>query len=70
MPNAVPYSVEECMASGTRPTGATLKPIAKAHEGVRACPVCHERLSTYNPGPNCWTHTVGIPWRGPTAKPK
>ncbi|MDQ1713410.1 MAG: hypothetical protein QOE45_2860, partial [Frankiaceae bacterium] len=25
------------MASGTRPTGATLKPIAKAHEGVRAC---------------------------------
>jgi hypothetical protein len=27
-------------------------------------------LSQYNPGPNCWNHTVEFPWRGPTAKPK
>lgn len=58
------------MASGTRPTGATLKPVAKASTSARSCPACGERLSSYNPGPNCWTHTVGIPWRGPTAKPK
>ncbi len=58
------------MASGTRPTGATLKPVAKAHNGGRNCTVCDAPLSQYNAGPNCWTHTVGIPWRGPTAKPK
>lgn len=59
------------MASGTRPTGATLKPIARVSSSTkRACPACGEHLSSYNPGPNCWTHTVGVPWRGPTAKPK
>jgi hypothetical protein len=36
----------------------------------RACPQCGEPLSQYNPGPNCWKHTVGYPWRGPTARPK
>ena len=35
-----------------------------------ACSVCGTKLSSYNPGPNCWQHTIGYPWRGPTAKPK
>jgi hypothetical protein len=34
------------------------------------CPVCGVKLSLYNPGPNCWQHTIGWPWRGPSAKPK
>jgi hypothetical protein len=58
------------MATGIRPTGATTKPVPKAGERGRCCPVCGERLSTYNPGPNCWTHTVGIPWNGPTQRPR
>ncbi len=37
---------------------------------ARVCEVCGIRLSCYNPGPNCWHHTIGYPWRGPTAKPK
>jgi len=36
----------------------------------RRCQVCNVRLSSYNPGPNCWQHTIGCPWRGPTARPK
>ena len=58
------------MAAGTRPTGATLKPVPKAHDGNRNCAVCDERLSSYNPGPNCYRHTVGMPWRGPAGKPR
>ncbi|MHB8342567.1 MAG: hypothetical protein ACYDB7_15555 [Mycobacteriales bacterium] len=58
------------MSSGTRPTGASLKPVPKASLVQRACPVCGEHLSSYNPGPNCYTHTVGVPWRGPTNKPR
>jgi hypothetical protein len=37
---------------------------------VRRCQVCGLKLSNYNPGPNCWQHTIGYPWRGPTAKPR
>ena len=36
----------------------------------RRCERCGVKLSNYNPGPNCWQHTIGYPWRGPTAKPK
>jgi hypothetical protein len=36
----------------------------------RRCDVCDVRLSAYNPGPNCWQHTIGRPWRGPSAKPR
>jgi hypothetical protein len=38
--------------------------------GPQRCPVCGVKLSLYNPGPNCWQHTIGWPWRGPSAKPK
>lgn len=37
---------------------------------AKSCPVCGVRLSLYNPGPNCWQHTIGQPWRGPSAKPR
>ena len=36
----------------------------------RRCPDCGIKLSSYNPGPHCWAHTVGWPWRGPSAKPR
>ena len=36
----------------------------------RRCSVCGTKLSAYNPGPNCWQHTIGYPWRGPSAKPR
>ena len=39
-------------------------------DGAVACSVCGTKLSSYNPGPNCWQHTIGFPWRGPSAKPR
>lgn len=56
------------MATGTRSIGtsAMRRPQApSAERRRRACEVCGERLSSYNPGPNCYAHTVGLPWKGP-----
>jgi hypothetical protein len=39
-------------------------------EAGKSCSVCGTKLSSYNPGPNCWQHTIGYPWRGPSAKPR
>lgn len=39
-------------------------------KGETSCSVCGTKLSSYNPGPNCWQHTIGFPWRGPSAKPR
>ncbi|HMC36627.1 MAG TPA: hypothetical protein VKK30_02035 [Actinomycetota bacterium] len=36
----------------------------------RRCQECGMKLSLYNPGPHCWQHTMGWPWRGPSAKPR
>lgn len=58
------------MASGTRLTGTTLKPVQKARTGVATCPACGRRLSAYNAGPACYAHTVEVPWKGPTARPR
>jgi len=54
--------------------------LAEADEGMavgdptaaadRRCPECGMKLSLYNPGPHCWQHTMGWPWRGPSAKPR
>jgi hypothetical protein len=41
-----------------------------AAEAGQSCSVCGIKLSSYNPGPNCWQHTIGYPWRGPSAKPR
>lgn len=42
----------------------------KAEKAPVTCSVCGTKLSSYNPGPNCWQHTIGFPWRGPSAKPR
>lgn len=41
-----------------------------AADAGKTCTVCGTKLSSYNPGPNCWQHTIGYPWRGPSAKPR
>ena len=50
-----------------------IAPDAAGNDGSpdeRRCGTCGVKLSNYNPGPNCWQHTIGYPWRGPSAKPK
>ncbi len=46
------------------------EPEIEESESGRSCTVCGTKLSSYNPGPNCWQHTIGYPWRGPSAKPR
>jgi hypothetical protein len=60
------------MPKGTRDMhgGAAPTPRRKDDPGERRCGVCQMKLSAYNPGPNCWQHTIGYPYRGPTAKPR
>ena len=58
------------MATGTRLAGTTLKPVQKARQGQAACTTCGARLSSYNPGPNCYAHTLDIPWKGPGVRPR
>jgi hypothetical protein len=43
---------------------------ADTADAAKVCTVCGTKLSSYNPGPNCWQHTIGYPWRGPSAKPR
>jgi hypothetical protein len=45
------------------------RPLGKPGQD-RRCTECGVKLSLYNPGPNCWQHTIGWPWRGPSAKPR
>lgn len=66
------------MAAGTRLSGSALKaaphptpgPVPKSTAGRLACGECGARLSSYNPGPNCYAHTLDVPWRGPGARPR
>ena len=59
------------MASGSRLTGTTMKPVVKARtSGTVCCTVCGSRLSAYNAGPDCYTHTVAAPWKGPGQLPR
>ena len=53
------------MAAGTRLAGTATKPVPKVRTGRAACTECGARLSAYNPGPNCYAHTLDIPWKGP-----
>jgi hypothetical protein len=55
---------------GVRTHSGTTKAVQRAFPSGRTCRECSEPLSQYNPGPNCWRHTVELPWRGPTAKPR
>ena len=48
-----------------------MKPVPKARtSGSAACRVCGSRLSSYNAGPDCYTHTVAEPWKGPGQLPR
>ena len=58
------------MATGTRLAGTASKPVAKAREGRAACSSCGIPLSSYNKGPNCYAHTLDIPWKGPGVRPR
>ena len=61
------------MATGTRLAGTTMKPVQKAREGrdvTAECATCGVRLSSYNPGPHCYAHTLDVPWKGPGARPR
>jgi hypothetical protein len=51
------------------PSGSSEPKKAETETG-KVCSVCGTKLSSYNPGPNCWQHTIGYPWRGPSAKPR
>ena len=53
------------VAAGTRLAGTTTKAIPKAREARATCTECGAPLSSYNPGPNCFAHTLDIPWKGP-----
>jgi hypothetical protein len=47
------------LVAGTRPHGSSRKPARKYTSATeRRCTVCGERLSTYNPGPNCFAHSA------------
>ena len=61
------------MATGTRLAGTTAKPVLRAREGSAAraaCSECGVPLSSYNKGPNCYAHTLDIPWKGPGVRPR
>ncbi|MCU1591160.1 MAG: hypothetical protein JWP11_2416 [Frankiales bacterium] len=58
------------MASGTRQAGTTTKPRRKVLGSRLACGECGARLSAYNPGPNCFAHTLDLPWKGPGVRPR
>jgi hypothetical protein len=56
------------VASGTRLAGTPTRPAADRRplQATRqACTECGARLSSYNPGPNCFAHTLDVPWKGP-----
>ena len=55
---------------GDAEDGAPEGAVARSAGTPKHCPVCGVKLSLYNPGPNCWQHTIGWPWRGPSAKPR
>ncbi|MGH2722869.1 MAG: hypothetical protein ACRDI0_01155 [Actinomycetota bacterium] len=58
------------MAKEMRQTPAEPRDERETADERSACSVCGTKLSSYNPGPNCWQHTIGYPWRGPSAKPR
>jgi hypothetical protein len=46
------------VVSGSRPGSATQRAVRKVSTARRECAVCGERLSAYNPGPNCFVHST------------
>jgi hypothetical protein len=58
------------VASGTRLAGSSAKPVHKARSEAAQCATCGVKLSSYNPGPHCYAHTLDVPWKGPGARPR
>lgn len=58
------------MAAGTRHAGTTMKAKPRAGTTRATCTECGAPLSSYNPGPNCYAHTLDIPWKGPGVRPR
>jgi hypothetical protein len=62
------------VTTATRRADSTSRPATtsagKAQAGAQACTECGARLSSYNPGPNCFAHTLDIPWKGPGVRPR
>lgn len=58
------------MAAGTRRAGTTTKALPKPRTARATCTECSAPLSAYNPGPNCYAHTIDIPWKGPGVRPR
>ena len=48
----------------------TSKPKPPPVASPRACAVCGARLSSYNENPTCWAHTLELPWKGPSTRPR
>jgi hypothetical protein len=46
------------VVSGSRPGSGTQRVVRKVSTTRRQCSVCGERLSAYNPGPNCFVHST------------
>ena len=59
------------MAAGRQPAGAdgTERDPERTRKQQRVCAVCGEKLSSYNTGPTCYAHTIGLPWKGPNNRP-
>ncbi len=57
------------MPAGSPRTG-NRKAVATNGDDRRACEVCGARLSTYNANATCWTHTLELPWKGPSTRPR
>jgi hypothetical protein len=50
------------VATRTRQSPDALRRVPRA---PATCSECGAKLSSYNPGPNCYAHTLDIPWKGP-----
>lgn len=58
------------MVAGSRPGSATRRPVRKVSTLARHCAVCGEKLSAYNPGPNCFAHSTSGTGRAPEQPPR
>jgi hypothetical protein len=54
----------------SRVAGSTLKRPDRARAERAVCGECGAPLSSYNPGPNCFAHTLDVPWTGPGLRPR
>jgi hypothetical protein len=67
---ATRWPVENPVGQNSLPPASPSAASPSAVGGTRRrCVVCGERLSSYNPEPTCFAHTVNVPWKGPNNRP-